>query len=64
MSVEFRPLSTQVLRALELHKNLNPTDTSWLTFNHYRICLNFHSVKLSLLLWLSCHPRKFHPTKI
>ena len=48
----FRPLSTRVLRALEL-RALNPTDTSWAAFNYYtrRSCL-CSKYQLRAWLWL------------
>ena len=40
MSVEFRPLGTQVLSALE-PRALNPPDTSWSALNYYFSHFNF-----------------------
>ena len=49
VSTQFRPLSTWVLRALEIHA-LNRVDTSWSPFNYY---IQNHEQVVKLIAYLS-----------
>ena len=58
----FRPLSTRVLHALELH-DLNPADSSWAAFTHYirtctyvptYVCVIFEHVRMYVQCILNC----------